>query len=162
MVKCHVCGKDASAGWICGIPPAADSQKLGLCPEHDSVEQRAEVLEAWERLLQNRLEHMARGMRRSPSGAAPGYRVHVHYREGGVRSVDCTAYDVTQDKDLLLCTAGGGYEFFPLQHVKHFRVEELQSAPRAGDEAGTSTGPRALTGTGNALPGRAEPDKDTP
>lgn len=129
MVRCDVCGKEVLSGWICGVVPADDTHKLGLCPDHDTPEQRADVQEKWERLLHEKLQRTLARERRDAEEKAPHLEVTIHYLGGGVQMERCRAYDVNQEGDLLILKEDGLLDFYPLQHIRRFEVKD---APPAG------------------------------
>lgn len=132
MVRCDVCGKEVLAGWICGIVPAHDSDKLGLCPEHDTPTNREHVRRKWEDMLQEQLGRTL-ALEHEDNGVKPGaYHVTIHWLGGGVQRFFCRAWDVNQDGDLLLLKKDLEIDFYPLQHIRRFSVEE---APSGGDPA---------------------------
>lgn len=139
MVRCEVCGKEVLAGWICGVVPAHDSDKLGLCPEHDTPERRRAVQKKWERLLHEKLERVLVLEREESDRIQDSFEVTIHYLGGGVQVVPCRAYDVNQEGDLLVLKDDGVLDFYPLQHIRRFEVKEALprlSASSSSDEAG--------------------------
>ena len=142
MVKCHICSREVFSGWICGIVPAHDRYKLGLCREHDTPENRAEVQGLWENLMRGEMQSALELSRKS---AKPVLRlgVRIHFRDGGVKTLSCAAYDVNQDKDLLVLSEQGELTFYPLQHILDFSVREiLVDDPQS---PGSNAKPPALT-----------------
>lgn len=138
MVTCHVCGKNAVSGWIYGIPPAPDRQKLGLCPQHDTTENRRIVRRQWIRLME---EEASRAMARRPGDDKPhGYEVEIDFMDGGRRTIACKAYDVMEKQDLLAITAEDEAVFYPLQHIRTFRVRPLSLLPRHTKDTDRETG----------------------
>ncbi len=139
MVRCEICGAEVLTGWICGVVPANDRFKLGLCPEHDSIENRALVRERWKDLLTDELRKVMRqGARETESGQV-AYAVTIHYLDGGVVKRPCRAYEVSQERELLVLNENGELDFYPLQHIRHFTVQE--NAPRLEREVGAITDP---------------------
>ncbi|MFW5734261.1 MAG: hypothetical protein ACOCWR_04285 [Oceanidesulfovibrio sp.] len=133
MVPCHVCGKDASAGWIYGIPPAPDRQKIGLCPEHDSMDNRRVVRRQWIRLME---EEAARAMARKPEDAKPaGFEVEIDFLDGGRRTIQSLGYEVLEQKDLLAISMEGEAIFYPMQHIRAFHARPLFALPHKKDAA---------------------------
>lgn len=128
MVRCEVCGKEVFTGWICGVVPANDTHKLGLCPEHDTPEHREEVQQKWERLLQDKLRRtLAQERHETRSKEPQSLEVVIHFLGGGVQGVSCKAYDVNQEGDLLVLKEDGALEFYPLQHIRRFVVKESRA-----------------------------------
>lgn len=121
MVNCHVCGREVISGWICGVIPAHDKYKLGLCPEHDNPENRAVVELEWEELLQGELASTMAELR-VQSEAPTAYEVRILFLDGGAKILRCHRFEVTGDQDLLLVEADGKTVFYPLQHIRSFET----------------------------------------
>ncbi len=130
MVLCHICGKEVFSGWICGVVPADDKLKLGLCSEHDTIENRALVDKAWEELL---VEELGKAVRSAPETAArpQGYELTISFLDGGVKVIKTRAYNVSEEQNLLVLNENGAFEFYPLQHIRVFKVRELTEADLA-------------------------------
>lgn len=124
MVRCHICGTEVLAGWVCGIPPANDAQKLGLCPEHNTVENRALVHKEWSEMMRRTA---GRILASTEDKAEPvvEYELRIHFLGGGVKVLRCSSYEPNQDQELLVVTREGGLEFYPLRHIRHFSVSEV-------------------------------------
>ncbi len=145
MVRCHVCGKEVISGWICGIVPAHDTDKLGLCPEHDTVQNRAAVEQAWEGMLTEALRATLERARRTVKTAVC-HDVRIVFIDGGIKYVRCTSFDVNDAKDLLILTLDGEYEFYPLQHIRTFTTQETRleaEEARSGEETAAQSLPAA-------------------
>lgn len=129
MIPCYVCGKDASAGWTIGFAPAPDSQKLALCPMHDSPDKRKEVERAWgERLAQD----LAAYAQVTEHKAAPVKMLAtVFFSGGGMLSFTCTAVTPTEHGTLRIEQLDGTQTFLPMQHVREYSVR-----PFLPDETG--------------------------
>lgn len=120
MIPCHICGKDASTGWIKGFIPAPDSQKLALCAEHDTVQNRVLVSRAWRNLTEREVFAMTSLARHK---AAPAlYVVSVHFTGGGMLSFTCTACAPTAQGTLRIDDADGNQTYIPMQHVREYTV----------------------------------------
>ncbi len=131
MVKCEVCGKEVLAGWICGVVPAPDSLKLGLCPEHDTPQRRIMVRRKWEDMLREKLRQSMDVLRDETERKAQSYVISIHYLDGGVKDVPCSAYKLDVDTQLLVLEENNELDFYPLQHIRRFVVK---GAPPAGAE----------------------------
>jgi hypothetical protein len=128
MVTCHVCKKEVIAGWICGVIPAHDKYKLGLCPAHDTPSNRALVEKEWDQLLQGELVTAFSpeiAARRSQTAPPVAYEVRIVFLDGGVKVLRCNRFEVTSDKDLLLLDRDGRSVFYPLQHIRSFETREV-------------------------------------
>jgi hypothetical protein len=124
MVSCHVCGQEVISGWICGVIPAHDRYKLGLCPEHDTPENRAVVESEWDELLQGELA-AAMTERRAQAESPVAHEVRILFLDGGIKIVRCQRFEITGDKDLLLLEGDGKAIFYPLQHIRSFETSEI-------------------------------------
>ena len=126
MVRCQICGKEVFSGWICGVVPADDKFKLGLCQEHDTPENRAMVDKAWEELM---VEELGKAVQPAAEAKAKtrarGYEVTVNFLDGGVKILQTRAYNVSEEQDLLVLNENGIFEFYPLQHIRTFKVRDL-------------------------------------
>ena len=120
MIPCFICGKDSSGGWIAGLTPAPDSQKVGLCPQHDNIPNREDALLAWETNLAGEIE-MQLENRKWESGGSP-VRLVIHFLGGGNQVVPCRSYGVVDGNTLETIDADGEHRFFPLQHVRSYHV----------------------------------------
>ena len=122
MIPCHRCGKDAAPGWIVGFPPAPDSQKMGLCAEHDSEAARQEVLALWQTTL---------GRRMVESTASPGIDrmgellVTVLFSNGGKLSFLCLQCAPTAHNSLELTEKNGNSTFIPMDQIKAYTVKKV-------------------------------------
>ncbi len=139
MVRCEICGTEVLTGWICGVVPASDRLKLGLCPEHDTIENRALVRERWKALLAEELEKAMRRDEQQAKDQPRGYSVTIRYLDGGVVTVPCRGYEVSQERELLILNEDGMLDFYPLQHIRRFTVQE--AAPRLDADNGQGRTP---------------------
>lgn len=118
MIFCYICNKDASAGWATGFIPAPDSQKLALCPEHDTPVNRKLVEMAWNKLLERDLAAFSKV---SMQKAAPATLVAtVHFTGGGMLSFTCTSIKPTPHGTLQIDLLDGSRTFLPMQHVREY------------------------------------------
>ena len=124
MVRCEVCGKEVIDGWICGMLPSGERYKLGLCPQHDTPRNRERVEAHWHRMME---EEIAKTIVRQEAESKPpaGYAIKIFFTDGGVRTLECARYTVNDGQDLLVLNSEGGYDFYPLQHIRHFEVSEF-------------------------------------
>ena len=122
MIVCHVCGKDASLGWIAGFPPAPDSQKMGLCPTHDTEELREKVFALWQEMLTQRIDTKTL---HTDVPFLTDLQVTVLYIGGGSMSFLCEQHSVTPQGTLQLQQKGGGSTFIPLHQIKSYTVKPI-------------------------------------
>ncbi len=120
MIPCFICGKDASTGWIKGLPPAPDSQKLALCSEHDTPAERVRVAQAWERLLQR--EIAAGSELAAYKAMKPPQILTVRFTAGGVLSFVCTHCEPTPHDTLRIATQDGSYTFIPMRQIAEYTL----------------------------------------
>ena len=120
MIPCRVCGKDASTHWVTGLPPAPDSQKMALCPAHDTPGNRATVMLDWQNMLAGGIAAVTSVARHK---AAPTMKlVTVRFIGGGMLSftgIDCRP---TEQNTLCIEEADGSRTFIPLQQVREYTV----------------------------------------
>lgn len=132
MIPCHICGKDASTGWIKGFVPAPDSQKLALCSEHNTRENRLSVVKAWYSRLEQDISSMSTVSRQK---AAPFlHTANIHFIGGGMLSFLCTACTPTEQHTLRIDAPDGSRTYIPLQHIREYSVsphvpEQPQQSP---------------------------------
>ena len=120
MIPCHICGKDASTGWTKGFIPAPDSQKLALCPEHDTARNRVIVSRTWRSLNEREISAMTSVAKHK---ASPVLQVvSVHFTGGGMLSFTCTACAPTAQGTLRIDDADGKQTFVPMQHIREYTV----------------------------------------
>lgn len=120
MIPCYVCGKDASAGWTTGFAPAPDSQKLALCPEHDTPGRRQEVAEAWKK---QQVRELTAFSLVAEQKAAPGKMLAtVHFTGGGMLSFTCRAVSPTGHGTLKVEQLDGTLTFLPMQHIREYSL----------------------------------------
>ncbi len=124
MIPCRVCEKDASTGWVKGFTPAPDSQKMALCKNHDTPENRALVTKAWH-------EAQVRALARTASVAAHKagdmpMMVQVRFAAGGMLTFTCRACFPTEHKSLCLESLDGSRTYIPLEHIREYVVRPLR------------------------------------
>lgn len=125
MIRCQICGREVINGWICGATPADDKFKLGLCPEHDTRENRADVERDWEELMVAELERAVHAAPESKS-VVKRYEVTIDFLDGGVKKLETRLYNVNQDQELLILSENGDFDFYPLRHIRTFKVREIR------------------------------------
>lgn len=124
MIPCHICGKDASTGWIKGFVPAPDSQKLALCAEHDTEDNRRRLLTAWHL-------SMVRGIQTTTRIAAYQairgtlHMLTVHFTGGGSISMPCLHLSETDHGTLKVESPDGEISFFPVAQVKKYDLAPM-------------------------------------
>lgn len=167
MIPCYICGKDIGGGWSIGFPPAPDSQKMGLCDEHDIISHRERVQKAWHELIYNNLkkntQHAA-----YRAGDIPQL-LSIYFMGGGSISLPCSSLSTmggsTGDgKILKIITPAGEHIFFPLAQVRNYAISPMEHAaqPRQAHEArrqlpdddGKANSPDSQEGTAPVFSGK--------
>lgn len=120
MVPCYICGKNSAGGWVAGLPPAPDSQKTGLCPEHDNIENRALAFKAWQDLLTHEIQVQLETVRHEED--APPLKLVVQFMDGGKTVISCRSFGVTGEDMLEIHDADGERKFYPLRHIRSYKV----------------------------------------
>lgn len=122
MIPCHVCGKDASAAWVAGFPPAPDSMKMGLCADHDTESKREEVFVLWQDMLSTRIG--AKNIQ-TDRLTLTDLQVTVLFMAGGSMAFLCQQHTVTAQGTLELQQKDGASTYIPLHQVKSYTVKPL-------------------------------------
>lgn len=120
MIPCHICGKDASTGWVKGFAPAPDSQKLALCPEHDNRENRLAVVRAWRDMLDADIATQNTVARQKAQPLL--HTANIRFTGGGMLSFLCTSCTPTEQGTLRLDGPDGGQTYIPLQHIREYSL----------------------------------------
>ena len=120
MVPCYICGKDSVGGWLAGMPPAPDSQKTGLCLEHDTISNRALAFRAWQDLLNHEIGVQLDTAREA--GEAPPLKLAVQFMDGGKTVISCRSFGIAGGNTLEIVDADGQRKFYPLQHVRSYKT----------------------------------------
>lgn len=125
MIPCHVCGKDSGAYWVTGYIPAPDSQKMALCAEHDTPENRRKIRTAWYTAM---LESIKTAAQNTAYFAARGAlsMVSIHFTAGGSLSLPCLEARVTDQNTLKVTAPDGSCSFFPMRHIKRYDITPLR------------------------------------
>ena len=119
MIPCRICGKDASTNWVTGLPPAPDSQKMALCAEHDTPENRKELLVAWHLSM---IKAIRAASNNAAYFAARGSlrMLTLYFSAGGSLNMPCINCEVTDHGTLNVTAPDGTQSFFPMQHVRRY------------------------------------------
>lgn len=146
MVPCFICGKDATGGFIHGFVPAPDSQKVGLCPQHDTLENKKKAILHW--ILAMKADVANQNALNAVRLKAPlRYTLSIRYSDGGVVSIPCLSWDITDSHTLQITRLDRTLTFVPLHHVRQFDVTEDTDAAEK-DVQGAKAAP-AKGGNGN-------------
>lgn len=150
MIPCFVCGTDASTGWTKGFAPAPDSQKLALCAEHNTQENRLAVARAWQNMLRSEIASMTDVAR---AKAAPFEQlITVHFNGGGMLSFICIACGTTAQNTLRIDAPDGSRTYIPMQHVREYSVRPHMDEDVPGREPKNLASGIAKSGTSLLLP----------
>lgn len=134
MIPCFICGKDASVGWTKGFTPAPDSQKMALCAEHNTPENRLRVIKAWNAMLRDDLSVLNEIAKHKAS--APGlHMANVQFTGGGMLSFVCTACTPTEQGTLRIEAPDGTLNYIPMQHVREYSVRPYAKEPKPATPA---------------------------
>ncbi|MDR2161851.1 MAG: hypothetical protein LBO77_06930 [Desulfovibrio sp.] len=133
MIPCHICGQDASLGRIAGLPPAPDSQKLALCPRHDSPENRKLLEMAWSLHLTRAIAD-AESVRRFKAAPPARKIITVRFTAGGTISFQGAGCSPTPHNTLCIEEEDGGRIYIPMQQVREYTVRQ---APPGENAAGS-------------------------
>lgn len=129
MVRCFICGKDATGSFIHGYIPAPDSQKVGLCEEHNTLENKKKAILFWIRDQKSRIRRHNQ-LQQHKNTPAHRFELSIHYRDGGIVTENCLGWDVTDGSTLQVTRLDKTLAFIPLQHVKRFNVREIEPKPQ--------------------------------
>lgn len=138
MIPCYICGKDIGGGWSIGFPPAPDSEKMGLCREHDLASHRQRVQKSWQDLIYKRLQENTQNIALR-AGDVPQL-LSIYFTGGGAVSLPCSSFTVIDGKTLKVITPVGEHIYFPLNQVRNYALSPLeakaqQAAPRRAQNA---------------------------
>ena len=129
MIPCQICGKDASLGWITGLPPAPDSQKMALCAEHDTPANRAMVSREWQKMLAGDIAAATTIARHKADVDAKSVLINVRFTGGGMLSFTGIGCKPTEQNTLRIEEADGRLTFIPLQQVREYTVSPALPLP---------------------------------
>ncbi len=139
MIPCYICGKDATGGFIHGYVPAPDGQKVGLCPAHNTQDNKRLAILQWIRSFKAQVSAQ-NDANAYKLNAAPGYVLTITYAGGGVSSVPCRAWEVAESNTLQITRTDGTVSFVPLQHVQRFDVKEAPASTTAHSQDAVPSG----------------------
>lgn len=123
MIPCHICGKDCTGGFIHGFVPAPDSQKVGLCPEHNTLENKKQAILHW--IIRTKEDIAELNKENARKLKAPvSYNLTIRYSDGGVVQLPCLSWEVTDSATLQVLRTDRSLTFIPLHHVRQFDVHE--------------------------------------
>lgn len=125
MIPCQICGKDSAAHWVTGYIPAPDSQKMGLCAEHDTPENRKKIRLDWYRAM---ILNIRTATQNAAYFATRGalFMLTIHYSAGGSLSLPCLEASVTEHSTLKVTAPDGALSFFPMRHIKRYDLVPAQ------------------------------------
>lgn len=123
MIPCRICGKDASTHWITGFPPAPDSQKIGLCTEHDTPINRKKITRLWKQMLTQKIAETI-----TVPQIQSEYLVVVVFMSGEAASYTCTHVLPTDHGTLQITTLDDTHVFIPITQVKTYTVSPMPKA----------------------------------
>lgn len=121
MIPCQLCGRDSKGHWLVGFIPAPDSQKLALCAEHDTAENRNDIQKLWQQQQvseialqgQNRLHFMRE---------AELFMLSIYFTAGGGLTLPCREATITPQNTLKVVSPDGTLDFFPMQQILRYTM----------------------------------------
>ena len=125
MIRCLICGQDAETGWITGLPPAPDSQKVGLCREHDTPANRKKAEAKWREIISLAVENEQEGeeLHHLPAGNLP-LTLEILFIDGGRVEIPCRSFRATDEDILEVTTPENRLVFYPLRHIRRYGTRE--------------------------------------
>ena len=121
MINCLICGKDAADGWITGLPPAPDSQKVGLCRAHDTPYNRIMAEKKWRKIMEQAVEIERESEVLHLAGApVQPLTLEILFIDGGKVEVLCKSFRATDDDVLEVATSENRLVFYPLRHIRRY------------------------------------------
>ncbi|OBQ50125.1 hypothetical protein [Halodesulfovibrio spirochaetisodalis] len=121
MIPCFICKKDSIGGFTYGLPTTPLTQHVGLCPEHNTLENKKAAILHWIETTQASVaafneSNLARY-------AEPvEYSLTVYYQAGGTASFRCMKWNVPDQATLQVLGIDGQSTFIPLTHIELFEV----------------------------------------
>ena len=121
MINCLICGKDAAPGWHTGLPPAPDSQKVGLCLKHDSPANRALAEKKWREIMNLAVENEQETEAMHSLGASvQPLTLEILFIDGGRIDVPCKSFRPTDGDVLEVTSLENRLIFYPLRHIRRY------------------------------------------
>ncbi|SIN78941.1 hypothetical protein [Halodesulfovibrio marinisediminis] len=121
MIPCFICKKDSIGGFTYGLPTTPLSQHVGLCPEHNTLENKKAAILHWIETTQASVT--AFNEANFARHAEPvEYELSVSYLAGGSASFRCIKWNVPDKATLQVMGIDGQYTFIPLVHIELFEV----------------------------------------
>lgn len=144
MIPCFICKKDSVGGFSYGLPTTPESMYVGLCPEHNTLENKKAAILHWIESTQASVSAFTSTYSsRYPTPAE--YEISVYYLAGGVVSVRAIKWNVKDGATLQLETVEEGATFIPLIHIERFEVVPVED-PNAFSSAENVTEVYSVTG----------------
>lgn len=121
MINCLVCGKDAFGGWVTGLPPAPDNQKVGLCVEHNNPENRALAENKWRELMEQAVisERESEELHHLHANIQP-FALEILFIDGGRIELPCKSFRATDEDVLEVTSPEDRLVFYPLRHIRRY------------------------------------------
>ena len=134
MIPCQICGKDSGAHWVTGYIAASDNQKMALCAQHDTPENRKGIHMAWQFAMMKSIESATRNaayfaMRNTLR------MLTIAFSGGGSLSVPCLECEVTEHSALKVTAPDGSLSFFPMQHIRRYDLRSMTAKDVDADDA---------------------------
>lgn len=121
MIPCYICKKDSSGGFSYGLPTTPESMYVGLCPEHNTLENKKAAILHWIESTQASV-HAFNEKNMARYAEPVEYTLTVFYIAGGTVSIQCTKWNVPDKATLQISRTTGESTFIPLSHIERFEV----------------------------------------
>lgn len=129
MIPCFICKKDSIGGFTYGLPTTPLSQHVGLCPEHNTLENKKAAILHWIETTQASVN--AFNEANLARYAEPvEFALTVSYLAGGSASFRCTKWNVPDQATLQIMGIDGHCTFIPLAHIEFFEVVPVNDPNR--------------------------------
>lgn len=139
MIPCYICGKDASTGWTKGFTPAPDSQKLALCPVHDTPDNRLRVIKEWQEMLLSDIQAVT-SIAKHKTSAPTLQMATVRFTGGGMLSLPCLSCAPTSQGTLRLVMPDDSQTFIPMQHIREYSLRPVYPEKEIEEKTSVSSG----------------------
>lgn len=121
MIPCFICKKDSIGGFTYGLPTTPLALHVGLCPEHNTLENRKAALLHWIESTQASIAAYNQSNMRHHTEPVE-YVLTVYYLAGGSTDFRCISWNVPDQATLNIVDAVKNSTFIPLAHVESFEV----------------------------------------
>ena len=121
MIPCFICNKSALGGFTYGLPTTPVSMHVGLCPEHNTLENKQKAILHWIETTQASVSALnEKNTSRHP--VPTEYEITIFYLAGGSISLTASKWNVPDQATLQVLKTDGSSTFIPLVHIDRFEV----------------------------------------